>query len=497
MPEQSRTKKFRALGVLLILVAASLVGAYEYQQLYPSPSCSHALGSSKVLRTQLAQPTTFGGVTEFALPSPLRAANGIAVASDGSVWFGEQAVPGVAHFYPGNGTLVEYAWPGSYATPPSTDGFCGNKSDIWGVVLWDGKVWVSDTVGNQLVALDPTTGQFSTVKVPTSGAYPYTLTPGPGNTLWMTELFGSKLAELSANGTLREYPLPGGSNSAPVQVVFANSTTGFYDDVGEAGASNGGIYSFNVDHFSPTLVGGKKLSSPSSLTLQSDAVWVALHGSSSVACYNFTTKAWSYYPTSYVNWPGGAVTTLPYFVQANGSEVWANEHYGNRMALINPTTNSLSEYSESDRPTNGSTIVSALTFALGQGRAWFTEWFGNGLGYADASYDSGFSTTIIGNGTVTIPRGSSATVDLVVHDASHQGALNITFADSEGLISTPKNLTFSAPSATVSPQVGGETTVPVTVSALESLQPGTYTAILTATDGITYESSFLKIVVPA
>ncbi len=496
MSRKSR-KGLLAPAIILLIIVASVGGFYVYQKLNPAPSCALPLGSAKVLKTQLAPPATIGGVTEFALPSPLRAPNGVTVAPDGSVWFGEQSAAALAHFYPGNRTLVEYAWPYNYPAPPSTAGFCGNKSDIWGVTLWDGKVWVVDTTGNQLVALDPSTGRFSAVEIPTKGAYPYTLTPGPNNTLWVTELFGSKLGELSSNGTLREYPLPGGANAVPTQIVFANSTTGFYNDVGEAGADNGGVYSFEVSHFSPVLVGGQKLSEPSSITLASGALWVALHGSSSVASYNFTTKAWSYYPTSYVTWDGSPVTTLPYFVNSNGSEVWINEHYGNRMAMIDPANGSLSEYSESDHPVNGSTIVSALTFALGDGRAWFTEWFGNGLGYVDTIYDPGFYTSVAGNSTVVIDRGSSASVDLVVHDTTHQGGLNLTFADSEALTSTPENLTFSVPSTAVSPPAGGESSVTVTVAALESLKPGTYYAILTATDGLTYESSFLKIVVPS
>jgi virginiamycin B lyase len=486
-----------APAIILLIIVASVGGFYVYQQLNPAPSCAHPLGGAKTLRTQLAPPTTIGGITEFALPSPLRAANGVTVAPDGSVWFGEQSVAGVAHLYPQNRTLVEYAWPSNYPVPPASAGICGNKSDIWGVTLWNGKVWASDTSGNQLIALDPSTGQFSAVKLPTSSSYPYTLTPGPHDTLWIAELFGAKLGELSSNGTLREYPLPGGVNAAPTQVIFANSTTGFYDDVGEAGAGNGGVYSFNVDHFSPALVGGQKFNSPSSITLASGALWVALHGSSSVASYNFTTKSWSYYPTSYVLWDGSPVTTLPYFVNANGSAVWVNEHDGNRIATIDPASGSLTEYSESNHLVDGTTIVYALTFALGDGRAWFTEWFANGLGYVDPSYDPGFYTTIAGNSTVTVDSGSSASVNLVVHDTSHQGSLNLTFSDSEAFISKPANLTFSVPSTSTSPPAGGESTVTVTITASQSLKPGTYYAILTATDGLTYESSFLKIVVPS
>jgi streptogramin lyase len=496
-----KSKKLRkallAPAIVLLIIVSTVSGIYIYQLVNPPPTCANPLGGAKILRTQLAPPTTIGGVTEFSLPAPLRDANGVTVAPDGSVWFGEQSVAGLAHFYPENRTLVEYAWPYHYPAPPASGGICGNKSDIWGVTLWNGRVWVSDTSGNQLIALDPSTGQFSTVKLPTSSSYPYTLTPGPDDTLWITELFSAKIGELSSNATLRQYSLPGGVDAEPSQIVFANSTTGYYSDVGASEAGGGGIYSFNTSRFSPVLVGGQRLFDPSSLTLASGALWVALHGSSSVASYNFTTKSWSYFPTSFVLWGASPVTTLPYFVNANGSDVWVNEHYGNRIAMIDPANGSVAEYSESEHPVDGTTIVNALTFALGGGRAWFTEWFANGLGYADPNYDPGFYTSIAGNRTVTVHSGSSASVKLVVHDTTHQGGLNLTFADSESFISKPVNLTFSAPSTSISPPAGGESNVTVTVSASQSLKPGTYWAILSATDGLTYESSFLRIVVPS
>jgi virginiamycin B lyase len=361
------------------------------------------------------------------------------------------------------------------------------------VALWNGKVWASDPTGNQLVAMGPSGGQqLTTVKLPSNSSFPYTLTPGPNNTLWFPELFVSKIGELSANGTLREYALPGGINAVPSQIIFANSTTGYYSDVGQ-GAGNGGVYSFNPAQFSPKLVGGQKLTDPSSIAIASGALWVALHGSSSVASYNFTTKGWSYYPTTPIIWNP---TTLPYFVNANGSSVWLNEHYGNKIARIVPANGSLTEYSESKQAVNGSIIGNTLTFALGGGRAWFTEWTGNVLGYVDGSYSPGFSTSVSGNGTLVVDRGSSASVNFVVHDTTHQGALNITFADSEAFTSKPSNLSFTAASTSFTPPVGGESSLRVTIAASQSLSPGTYTAILTASDGLTFESSFLRIVVP-
>jgi len=481
-------------ALIILIVVSSASGLYIYQVLKPArSSCAEPLGGVKVLTTQLAPPTTVGGLTEFTLPTPMRSPTAPTVASDGSVWFAEESVPGVAHFYPANRTLVEYAWPFAYSTPPSPDGLCGEKTSTWGVVLWDGKVWATDSSGNQLVALDPSTGAFSTVNIPTKSVFPYTLTPGPNGSLWFTELFTGELGVLSQNGTVRQYPVPGGASAEPAQIIFANSTTGYYSAVWASNPLGGGVYSFNTTHFAPELLGGQHLIDPNSLTMGSGAIWVALHGSSSVASYNLTTKAWSYYPTTPIAW---AETTLPYFVDANGSSIWLNEHYGNRMAVIDPANDSLTEYSESSQATNGTTIGNTLTFGVGGGRAWFAELTGNVLGYVDAKYSPGFYTSVAGNETVTVDRGSSATVDLIVHDTTHQGGLTLSFADSEGYSSTPTNITYGVASTSVSPPVGGESTVPVTITALQSLNPGTYTAILTATDGLTYESSFLRIVVP-
>jgi hypothetical protein len=361
------------------------------------------------------------------------------------------------------------------------------------VAIWNGKVWASDEAGNQLVALEPSSGVFTTVKFPTNGAFPYTMTAGPNDTLWVTELFLPKIGDLSSNGTLSEYSLPGGISTEPSQVIFANSTTGYYVDVRANDPNGGGVYSFNFTHFSPTLLGSQHLSYPSSIAIASGALWVTLHGSSSLAGYNFTTKSWAYYPSTPISY---SPTTLPYFVYGNGSLVWFNEHIGNKIARIDPANNSLVEYSESSNRTVNGSIGNALTFTLGGGKAWFAELTGNVLGYVDASYTPGFSTSVEGNKTIVLNRGSNASVNFIVHNTTHQGRLNLSFADSESLTSAPSNLAFAVPGSSLSPPLGGESSVKVTISASQSLKPGTYFAILTATDGLTYESSFMKIVVP-
>jgi len=88
------------------------------------------LGGNKVVKST-ASSTMFDALTEYSLPSPSRWSNAITLAQDGSVWFGEQSVPGVGHLF-ANGTLVEYPWPSSAHPTYQT---CGFETSIWGVAV--------------------------------------------------------------------------------------------------------------------------------------------------------------------------------------------------------------------------------------------------------------------------------------------------------------------------------------------------------------------------
>lgn len=112
------------LAVVLLLSGTILYAVYVYS----SNACGETIGPARVSRFNL-QSLRFDGVTKYRLPNN-EFPNGITVAPDGSVWFGEQNVPGLAHLYV-NGTMIEYAWPVNYS--PST-------TSIWGVADWDGRI---------------------------------------------------------------------------------------------------------------------------------------------------------------------------------------------------------------------------------------------------------------------------------------------------------------------------------------------------------------------
>ena len=165
---------------------------------------------------------SFDAVTLYSLPQPTRSPNAITVAPDGSVWFGENALPGVAHLYP-NGTLKEYPW---HLALNSALSLCGGQSDIWGITLWNGSVWAADEFYSRLIGLDPTTGA-QTVLTLKNNSDPYTLTVGPDNYLWFTQVLdGPKIGRVTpGTDAIRYYQLPGNSSWASVYLLFQNSTT--------------------------------------------------------------------------------------------------------------------------------------------------------------------------------------------------------------------------------------------------------------------------------
>ncbi len=311
-----RSTTLSILAIVLIALGGVLLQLLVFEQ--PQP-CGGSATSSTLERSQLSY-VQFGAVRKYRLPTS-RAPNAITLAPDGSVWFGEQALPGVAHLY-SNGTLLEYRWPFQYNSP----GLPG-LTFTWGIAIWKGCVWAADQAGSQLVAVDPATGSTKTIKLDT-GSFPYTLTVGPDDSLWFTEVFASKIGRVDSQLHLHEYSLP--VLGTPAQIVFANSSLGYYVDTGNVGFVEPAVYSFDPNNFSPVRIysNGVKLLAPTSLAPVKNGLWVAQHASSNMAYYDFATQAWSQYPTTPVSY---VQTNLQYFVAANGSLVWFNEHYANRI----------------------------------------------------------------------------------------------------------------------------------------------------------------------
>jgi virginiamycin B lyase len=481
----------KVAAVVLLTVVLTGAGVYAYDALSAPSTCS-PLGGRTQLRSELRH-VDVTALTEWQLPDPARFPNSVATAPDGSVWLGEQSVPGVAHFFPDNGTLVEYAWPGSAAQPQST---CSLKASIWGIALWKGMVWATSQDQNSIVGLNPANGSFRVLVLPQPDSSPYSLTAGPDGALWFTAISSTALiGRVSPSLTISMYPVLQQKDQIPTEIQFVNSSLAYFTALNVYNSTRSGLYSFDPGNASggitPTRVGGNvTLSNAISLAVSSDSVWVVQHIASNIAGYNLNSHRWTLYPTSTENYTS---TTLPYFVRTSGNLVWFNEHYGNRIGeLVLGESANLTEFSESDPPvTNGSQIQNDLTIATATGGLWFTSTTGNYIGFADASYRPSFRVSVQGLGPSLLlaPGGNYHAAARLWIDGTWKSILHVAVSDSERFSSVPDLITVKPESTSISPR-SGPLSMGIDLSLSSGLHHGRYTIAITVTDGLVSQTAY-------
>ena len=486
----------------VVVVVASFAAYEAYLPRGASPSCAVIQGSSPV-RTQAAE-LKLGAVTEYKLPGLDRWPNAVANASDGTVWFAEQAVPGVGHLYPSNGTVVEYPWP-NYPAPLLPD--CIPSVSSTGIAIWQGRVWASDQFGSLIQGVNPGDGTVVTLNVTAKAPDPYWLAVGPDGDLWFTSYnippAPGGLGRIAPNMTVEAVRLSGLGPYEPLQIEFVNSTLAYIATINLSTNStthscncNGHIYSFDpssvTSEVTPTLVGGNfRIVEPTSVTYSDGAVWVTQHDASSIQMYNLSSMTWTTYPTSVMPWLG---VTLPYVVESANGSIWFNEHYANKIALLNPASGTLTEYSESNPPaSNYSEIQNDESISLGDGGLWFTSMTGNYVGFVNESYTPGFEVAVSGASRGTVAPGGNVSFSLVI-SGSRPVPMSVSVSDSETYTSVPAAIRV-VPSVSTVPAGSSQYSLGVNVGVGANVSPGRYTVLITVTDGLTQESSYVFVTV--
>ena len=490
-------KRTIAAVAVLAVVAVASFAAYELFYAGGLPCGAIPAGSETRYRASESQ---FGAVTEYQLPGVDRYPNAVVTASDGSVWFAEDEAPGVAHLFPNNGTVVQYAWP-NYPTPQPPD--CINSASVSGIALWNGRVWGADEYGNVIIGVNPSDGKSVTLNTSAKADYPYWLAVGPDGDLWFTsDNTPARLGRIAPDMSMQIIDLSGMGNDEPLTLDFANSTLAYISSVNLAPypsnstcVCNGHIYSFNPANASatitPRVVGpGFNLVLPTAAAYSGGSFWVAQHDASNVVRYNVGEATWTTYPTSTVSY---VPITLSLETVAEGGEVWFNEHYANKIGEIDPAANKLTEYSESNPPiANGSEIQNDLSIAVGDGGLWFTSLTGNYVGFVNGTYNPGWGTAVAGADSATVPQGGNASFTMSI-TGSWSTPLGVAVSDSENLTSTPKLIQIvpsqsSVPVANTTPYQLG-----VRVSVAQTVRPGDYTVAVTLTSGVTQQTAYFFI----
>jgi streptogramin lyase len=207
------------LAAAVVLAAvAGLAGRAEAIEItefpLPVPNSSPlgiAVGSdgnlwfTEVAGSRFGRVTPAGAVTDFSTGSGISTNSqpwSIAPGPDGNVWFAE--VNRVGRIFPSLATATEF----SVGISPGAGirGVAGGP---------DGNVWFTEDGGNRIGRITPagTVTEFSAGI--SAGSRPQAIVAGPDGNLWFTEMDGNRIGRITPAGTVTEFPGGITPNSRP------------------------------------------------------------------------------------------------------------------------------------------------------------------------------------------------------------------------------------------------------------------------------------------
>jgi virginiamycin B lyase len=254
--------------------------------------------------------TTAGAITEYPLPNNKSYANAIVAGPDGAMWFVEGGTQKIGRITT-SGTLTEY--PIAYA-PAS-----GRLTGI--AVGPDGALWYTDTDANSVGRIT-TSGNINEYPVPTLNETPWLITAGPDGAMWFAE--DSKIGRVTTAGVVTEYniPSPGG---IPWGIVAGPDGALWFTE--EKGSKIGRITTAGVVTEYPVTTTGGDLSGIAVGPASDGALWFSDNGANKIARIT-TTGAITEYPVP----TSGAGLRL--MVAGPDGAIWFTEQVRNQIGRV-------------------------------------------------------------------------------------------------------------------------------------------------------------------
>ena len=131
-------------------------------------------------------------ITEYPTQTGDTNPNGIAVDSNGNVWFVLGNISTLSELTPSNGTIHEYSIPGS-----------GTYTSLcWGMVYQDSKnmIWFTDDNTNAVYSFSESTSIFTKYSLQDSLSTPFGIAIDNQGNVWFAEAGSNRLGEVSSTG---------------------------------------------------------------------------------------------------------------------------------------------------------------------------------------------------------------------------------------------------------------------------------------------------------
>jgi len=470
--------------------------------------------------SSIAKSTTF--VKEYSIPTVCT--NPLAIVNDfeGKVWFTQTNTGKLAKFDPVTESFSEYDNP---SWPPN------GRSMMWGIDYSpDGSIWYTDETFDSIWRFTPQDEKYMRLQYPSEGdSLPQKLKV-VGSQIIVNDFTGNKITFLDPTQSNEELsflslPSPVSDSVTGDFAIDADNNVWYtnwlfqqggvlvkFDQEGyrASAASSGNEFLPLMDHIDVFPL-PETLLTPNGATVTEDGkIWLVDTSSSNFFSYDPQTETFTQYITSdpalstYGNSTGiiKAPISRPYWIETNDlGQLVFNEQTANRIAVMDPKSQSLVEYFvPSMNPNWGDCgeiencgLAQIFDFSIHGDKIWFTEWVENNIGVVDTSIELPMDIQLDSN-TVYLKKGQSIDLTFVVSPQSSEDLIDVSLilSDSQEFLNIfPKvvqpesfKLDFDAPRS-----------VEITVSSSENAVPGTYKVLLGAQIDEVSVSKFLTVVI--
>lgn len=295
-------------------------------------------------------------ILEFPLPVPNSVPGIIAIDSDDNIWF-TMGGGGFANInYPPLSKIGRLTIDGDvtvYTLPTPAAGPSGIA------ISPDGIVFVTELFGNKIARLDPSRHLIEEYPIPTPESWPTGLVLDAEGNLWFNETKGNKIGRLSAAGVITEFDVP----------TSASRSTGMAIDqqgniwIAEREASKIGCLRRDRTFVEYSLP--RPGARPTGITVDDRGrVWFAERAGNAIGVLEDGQVR---------EYPLPNAQSAPFFpVVDRDGKVWVTEMFGNRVQMLDPLSGKTVEYA----------IPTPDSWPLGmafdsQGNIWVAEQLGN------------------------------------------------------------------------------------------------------------------------
>ena len=406
-------------------------------------------------------------VKEIEIPTKCTQPLAIRADPDGNIWFAQTNTGNLAKFDPTTETFTEFEnelWPEK------------SRSMMWGMDYGpDGSMWYTDETYDSLWKFSIADEKYELVSFPRTETPEGQLDSLPqkiefvGSFVVVNDFTGNKLTFLDPSQVGDREELNYLSLPSPVPNSFTADFA--VDDEKNIWYTNwamqqgGALVKFdhpryleeNAKNPDETLALGDFteaftlpaiMSTPNGLEYGPDGnLWIAETSSSNFYKFDTDTKKFSTFitsdphPTTYGNATGlvKAPVTRPYWFDTdNNGNLIFNQQTGNRLALFEPVSESLTEYLIPSKnpdwadcePSTNCGLAQVFGFTANGDKIWFTEWVENNIGYVDTSIPTPF-TIDVAETNLTLKKGETAEFDVIVTPNTNSDIQNVSFVTAD------------------------------------------------------------------